>query len=286
MKSLFRLTLFAAAALISVTAQARTILFVGNSFTQGAHSPVHAYRPDLVTDLNHDGIGGVPAVFKVLAGESGQDYTVTLETDGGKGLDFHYDSKRQLVDGRWDVVILQGLSTLDRKNPGDPTKHVEAAVQLAEMFHRSNPAVKVELVSTWSRADETYLSTGHWYGKPIEAMALDLRAASNLALARSRDISGVIPVGEAWNRAIRARVADANPYDGVPFGQVDLWTYDQFHASQFGYYLEALVIFGKVTGVDPRSFGPHERAADDLGISPAVTTALQKIAYEQLQAGR
>jgi hypothetical protein len=280
------LAVAAVALATSAAAQARTILFVGNSFTQGAHSPVRVYRPDLVTDLNRDGIGGVPAIFKVLAAEAGRDFTVSLETSGGKGLDFHYDTKRHLIDRPWDVVVLQGFSTLDHRNPGDPARHVEYAVLLAQMFHRANPAVRVELMSTWSRADETYLPGGHWYGKPIEAMALDLRAASNLALARSRDIAGVIPVGEAWNRAIRERVADGNPYDGVPFGQVDLWTYDQYHASQFGYYLEALVIFGQLTGVDPRSFGPHERAADDLGISPTLTSALQKIAHEQLQAGK
>src|ERR1700752_4997353 len=46
------------------TACAETILFVGNSFTFGAETPlVQGYRPDTVTDLNHEGIGGVPALF-------------------------------------------------------------------------------------------------------------------------------------------------------------------------------------------------------------------------------
>ena len=49
-------------------AQARTILFVGNSFTFGANSPAHFYRADTVTDLNGPGkngksVGGVPAIF-------------------------------------------------------------------------------------------------------------------------------------------------------------------------------------------------------------------------------
>lgn len=50
----------------------RTILFVGNSFTFGAGSPVRTYRPDLVTDLNGEGIGGVPALFSTFADEAGQ----------------------------------------------------------------------------------------------------------------------------------------------------------------------------------------------------------------------
>lgn len=265
-------------------ARARTILFVGNSFTYAAYSPVRRYRAETVTDLNHEGIGGVPALFKLFTEEAGLDYAVSLETAGGKGLDYHYDRKRELIDRAWDVVMLQGLSTLDRDRPGDPTTHVRYAGLLAAMFHDRNPEVQVELTSTWSRADLTYRPEGHWYGKPIAAMAIDLRAASDLALAGSKQIDGVVPVGEAWNRAIAKAIADPDPYDGINFGQVDLWTYDQYHGSMYGYYLEALVIFGKVTGRDPRSLGDKEQAADDLGISPAVAAALRQVAFEQLQA--
>jgi len=267
-------------------ANAKTILFVGNSFTQGAHSPVRAYRPDLVTDLNGTGIGGVPALFKTFAEQAGLDFTVSLETEGGKGLEFHYAAKRQLIDRAWDVVVLQGLSTLDRRNPGDPSIHVENAALLAAMFRRANPASEVDLVSTWSRADQTYLSTGHWHGRPITAMADDLAAASRLALQRSRDIKQAVPVGAAWNRAFADRVADPNPYDGTTFGQVDLWTYDQYHASAAGYYLEALVLFGKITGVDPTTLGAQEKGADALGLSPALAVALQRVAKETLASDR
>jgi hypothetical protein len=68
----------------------------------------------------------------------------------------------------------------------------------------------------------------------------------------------------------------------VAFGQVDLWTYDHYHASIFGYYLEALVTFGRITGVDPTRLGANERAADDLGIDPRVAVQLQQVAKAQL----
>ena len=58
----------------------------------------------------------------------------------------------------------------------------------------------------------------------------------------------MIPVGEAWTRAMQAGVADANPYDGIEAGKLNLWTHDHYHASAHGYYLEALVIFGSLTG--------------------------------------
>jgi hypothetical protein len=265
-------------------ARPRTILFVGNSFTQGAHSAVRNYRAETVHDLNGDGYGGVPALFEQFAAEVGLDYDVSLETQGGKPLRFHYDERRRLIDRPWDVVILQDLSTLSRKSPGDATDHITFAGLLAAMFRKANPAAVVDIDATWTRADETFLSTGHWYGKPVNAMAADLHAAADQALRASRDIHAVIPVGEAWNRAFATQVADSNPYDGTTFGQVDLWTYDQYHASIYGYYLEALVIFGHVTGVDPRSLGPGEKAGDALGISPAQAKALQQVAYAQLNA--
>lgn len=258
------------------------ILFVGNSFTYGAHSPVRAYRPDLVTDLNGDGVGGVPALFKTFADEAHLAYVVSLETDGGKDLRFHYDERQRQLSGTYDVVILQGLSTLANRPQGDPTLHVEYAGRLAAMFRRRNPRTVVDLVSTWSRADLTYKPGSPWSGKPITQMALDLRAANDTALARYKDITAQIPVGEAWNRAFADGVADPDPYDGTAFGQVDLWTYDQFHASAAGYYLEALMIFGRVTGVDPVSLGEREKAADALGLSPQLTLELQAVASKQL----
>jgi hypothetical protein len=45
-----------------------------------------------------------------------------------------------------------------------------------------------------------------------------------------------------------------------------------------------LVIFGRVTGIDPRRLGADERAADDLGLSARLVVALEDIAAEQLAA--
>ena len=94
--------------------------------------------------------------------------------------------------------------------------------------------------------------------------------------------AGIIPVGAAFNRAFDTGVADTNPYDGVSANQVNLWSYDHYHASSYGYYLEALMIFGKVTGKDPLSLGQREQAGIDLGFSPAEIKALQQIAHDTL----
>jgi hypothetical protein len=140
----------------------------------------------------------------------------------------------------------------------------------------------VLLETTWPRADLIYSGQTRWRGKPVRTMLDDLARANALALLESRDLSGTAPVGEAWVRAMDQSVADSNPYDGTAFGKLDLWTWDHYHASTAGYYLAALVIFGRVTGYDLRKLGPRERAADELGMSGLTATALQRIANEAL----
>lgn len=272
----------AAAATTEARTAAKTILFIGNSFTQGAHSAARNWRAGSVTDLNQAGYGGVPALFKLFTEQAGLDYDVSLETQGGKSLGFHYDERRQRFDRAWDVVVLQEYSTLDRTKPGDPTEYIRNVGRLAALFKARNPAVDIRLAATWSRADQAYKPKGHWYGKPVTAMADDLRAAADRARSANPAVAGILPVGQAWNRAMSQGVADPNPYDGIGYGQLDLWAYDHYHGSVAGYYLSALVTFGAVTGIDPTTLGPKEKGADELGLSDAQAAALQAVARDTL----
>lgn len=271
-------------ALGALEAQARrSVLFIGNSFLYGFGSAVRFYRADTVTDLNSEGVGGVPALFKAFTAQAGLDYDVYLETRGGSGFEFHLENKLGVIGTRpWDTVVLNGQSTLDLDKPGDATKLVSTTRQISEFLRSRNPAAQIYLIATWSRADQTYQPTGRWYGRPIDAMARDVRAGHDRAMAGAPGIKGVIPVGEAWNRAMQGGPADPNPYDGIEAGKFSLWTYDQYHASTHGYYLEALVIFGTLTGRDPRSLGENECSAYELGLSRADVRSLQQVAYDQL----
>jgi hypothetical protein len=114
-------------------------------------------------------------------------------------------------------------------------------------------------------------------------MARDVRIGNDKAAAAA-NVKTVIPVGEAWTRAMQAGVADPNPYDGIEAGKLDLWTFDQYHASTAGYYLEALVVFGSLTGRDPRSLGDNECSAYELGLNRQQVKALQQVAFDQLAA--
>jgi hypothetical protein len=266
----------------TIAAEPVKILFIGNSFTYGAGTAVKTYRPATVTDLNDGKVGGVPSLFKAFTVQAHLNYDVSLETVGGKGLDYHVKEKAGVISKPWDVVCMHGYSTLDERRPGDPSLLVASTQQIAKLLHDSNPFVVIYLTATWARADQVYRDKGVWHGKTTIMMTMDLRNAYDQAAAASPFVRGIIPVGEAWERAMVIGLADANPYDGIDAGKVDLWGKDHYHGSVCGYYLEALTIFGVVTGHDPRSLGKHEQVANDLGISPDQATAMQRIAFEQM----
>lgn len=275
----------AAAALLAAGPGPRSILFVGNSFTFGAMSDVMTYRKDSVTDLNGDGMGGVPALFKLFADEAGLNYKVSLETAAGQTLAWHLSNKSGLLDRSWDAVVLQQYSTLDPDVPGDVGTTISAARSLSALLRSHNSKVDISLVATWTRPDLTYPPGKHWSGKAVERMALDLRKADDRVRALVPAIARVVPAGEAFNCAIDLGIADPNPYDGLTKGQIDLWATDHYHASNAGYYLEALTIFAAVTHVDPRTFGDEERAARDLAIPGRVAGELQHVAFSVAKSG-
>lgn len=281
-----------AAALLSASfmvtapiAQAATsVLFIGNSFTYGHGSAVRYYRADTVRDLNREGQGGVPALFKSFTQQVGLDYDVALETRGGTGIDWHVLNRLSVITQQsWDIVVAHGFSTLDAKKPGNPEQLVQTALQLAQALQAKNPKADLRLEATFPRADETYSPKGAWYGKTIGDMAKDVRAGYDLAAKSSPVIKGVIPVGEAWVRAMDAGVADSNSLDGTDAGKLNLWTYDNYHASVAGYYLKGLVVFGALTLQDPRSLGGNECSGFELGLSVPQVKALEQVAYEQLK---
>jgi hypothetical protein len=263
-------------------AAARSVLFIGNSFLFGAGSAVRFYRADTVTDLNNEGIGGVPALFKSFTQQAGLDFDVSLETRGGSGLDFHLAEKLPQIGSKpFDTVVMHGFSLLDAQKPRDPAKLVATSKQMTDFLRGKNPNVEVFLISTWARADNVYPEKGAWHGQSVEIMTRDVRKAYDQAAAGA-GVKTVIPVGESWLRAMQSGVADANPYDGIEAGKLNLWTYDSYHASTHGYYLQALVVFGALTGKDPRSLTDGECSAYELGMSRSETRSLQQVAFDQL----
>lgn len=278
--------LAAAVTLTVGSAQAETILFIGNSFTYGDQAPtVRNFRPGTVTDLRGTNIGGVPALFKAFTQQAGLNYDVFLETQPGSGLDYHYNNQLALIDRAWDNVVMHGQSNLNFAAPGNPALISQYTGLLGAVFQGRNANVDISLTATWSRADLTYVTASPWLGAPIAQMGIDVHNGYLVAAANNPTVvSRVNPVGLAWNEAFAAGVADTNPYDGITPGQINLWGADSYHASAYGYYLHALVVFGMETGLDPRSLGGRESAAVELGFTASETFALQSLAYQTISA--
>jgi hypothetical protein len=146
---------------------------------------------------------------------------------------------------------------------------------------------------------------------PIAAMASDLHnayvneAASFNAANPTLSHVGVALAGDAWVTAINEGVAQFNPFlANQPAGQIDLWDSDPllacctvpigYHPSQYGDFLDALVLFGQITGINPETldaeWDPNNplysaSASLALGIDPHIADALAIAAEDTLLAG-
>ena len=146
---------------------------------------------------------------------------------------------------------------------------------------------------------------------PIAAMASDLHnaytaeaAAFNAANPTLSHVD-VALAGDAWVTAINQGIAQLNPFLPThPAGQIDLWDSDPllacctvpigYHSSQYGDFLNALVLFGQITGVNPETLAAEwdpnnplysASASLALGVSPDIARALAIAAEDTLLAG-
>ena len=139
---------------------------------------------------------------------------------------------------------------------------------------------------------EGFPDTLYYQAEGLNAMTADLRATFAARLQANPNYAGVVPVGDAFQRAVDSGVAKGDGFytDAGVYGpelaqdKINLWWIDYLHASKYGSYLSALVMFGTLTGINPASFGASEQAAADLGISPGDAVKLQQVAWDQLAA--
>ncbi len=177
----------------------------------------------------------------------------------------------------------------------------------------ASAATKVYLTETWARPDMAFAhqittpdpasSSGEpivdtssaggaatTYYTSLGAMSADLHAAFAAVGQADAGLAGVIPVGDAFQLGVdEGSVKSGGFYDanGVfvppqPGEPLDLWWDDGLHASKYGSYLDALVQFGTITGLDPLSLGANESAAQSLGISSTDAVFLERLAAEDL----
>ncbi|CAM2948989.1 DUF4886 domain-containing protein [Rariglobus hedericola] len=263
--------------LFTACLQAQNILFVGNSFTF-VPSPLDI---GTVTDLNAGKPGGVPAIFEVLAVAGGKTPTVSMETVGGKTLQFHYETKRELIDKAWDIVILQDYSTGPIPEANGGTKSFDSfrahVPKLKELFTAQNPKVKIWLYETWARPD--VVMKGRF--ATIEDMQAGLRSAYSAA-AKDNALQGWVPVGDTFLAAVKQGLAD-NPATPDSEGPLKIWGKDNYHQSAIGAYISALLFYGRIYDADPRDLPSDNAAAVRIKLSTEDSKKLQALAWEQLQ---
>lgn len=146
---------------------------------------------------------------------------------------------------------------------------------------------------------------------PIAAMASDLHnaylaeAAAFNAANPTKSQVGVALAGDAWVTAINQGTAQLNPFlVNEPKGQIDLWDSNPllacctvpigYHPSSYGDFLDALVLFGQITGINPETLVAEwnttnpfysNSASYALGISPGIADRLAIAAEDTLLAG-
>jgi hypothetical protein len=173
----------------------------------------------------------------------------------------------------------------------------------------ADPNTKVYLTETWARTDMVFphlnITTDPVTGVPIPdgtntqatlyynslaGMTADLHTDFAAEAASDGKFAGVIPVGDAFQYAIdNGLVRSSGFYDQngvfIPFDTgslMDLMWNDGLHASLYGFYLDALVQFGEITGLNPLSLGGNEQAAAALGISVQNALILERVAAAAL----
>ena len=195
---------------------------------------------------------------------------------------------------------------------GDTAKSC-ATVRKIPANPNANPNTKIYLTETWARPDMVFphlntvpdptspsgepivdtSATGGpatLYYTSLGAMTTDLHDAFAAEAAANPGIAGVIPVGDAFQLGVDSgKVQSSGFFDanGVfvppkPGEPLDLWWDDDLHASKYGSYLDALVQFGTITGLDPTSLGLAESAAQTFGIAPTDVLFLENLAAEDL----
>ncbi len=249
--------------------------------------------------------GGIPGMFAQFAVESGLNYDVHIEAISETALDDNYAAASSVIDqSKWNDVVLQDLSTrplpyaLSGDNTSDPHNFCQTVQTIEQGVHGAAPSANVYLYETWARADEAnQLNSLHpniSYSDGLTALTTQYHDVYYQAAELDGNIAGVAPTGEAWATAWSMGIANPNPYSGNAPGP-SLWygmnatnnpsitSPDYIHPSIYGAYLSALVLFGQITGLDPRTLGSTESAASSLGISSTFASQLQQVAYTTLE---
>lgn len=195
----------------------------------------------------------LPAVLEALLRSTGREQVrVASLSQPGFGLEDHWRvgvARAAIGQGEWDVIVLQqGPSATE----GRPSL-LEYSSRFAEEAREAG--ARVGLYMVW----------------PANARRYDFEGVSeSYAMAADSARGLLFPVGDGW------REAWCRDPDLALYGP------DGFHPSPAATYLAALVIYGRLTGSDPRGLRARLELASgyapDLSLDDRTATLLQEAA--------
>jgi hypothetical protein len=250
------LLLLAMIVLPSVVFAQPKILFIGNSFTYGGSDATNKTMK----------LGGVPALFSLLAQAGGQPKPETeMITTGGQDFRFHNSHAATLTainEQPWDYVVLQNYSTepthlVDGKH--SLTNHYIYGTALYQRVMSNNPATHVILYETWSRAaahpfisgvsgPTNFASTTEFQAE-LRANYKGVANALNKAYPTNPPVI-IAPVGDAWENVGGLR-ATSDPH------YVRLHASDNYHGNDNAYYLAAAVFYATIYHANPHGLSTN-----------------------------
>lgn len=173
---------------------------------------------------------------RVADGAPGPRLHVDVEARGGYSLRMHWKSRTALIkirNGHYTHVVLQGhsMSAID---------HPDELAEDAERFTSEIAAAgsRTVLYETWARKPNTSLYRKHGLVRTFDDMVGRIDNAYT-GIAKRLHVE-LAPVGGAFFRAWRKDPA------------VPLWGSDGSHPTLAGSYMAACVLYGAITGRDPR----------------------------------
>jgi hypothetical protein len=220
------------------------VLFIGNSYTR---------------------FNDLPGMVESLGASAPEGPRVDTrhETRGGFDLSNHWRRRRvraRIAHGGFDAVVLQGHSLVTLRAPG----------RLAEYARRFSSRVRAAgarlvLFQTWPR----HAQSRHYRRLAVDGPSAMFERIDAVYGEVGRELGApVAPVGRAWLQAHRE-------HPELVLHRRDPGT----HPSVAGTYLSACVLYGTLTGVDPRA----ARWKPD-GLSEPQAERIRAIASESLAA--
>lgn len=192
------------------------VLFIGNSYTR------YNDMPRMVGEISRSVRGG-PTL------------RTSRETHGGYDLRGHWRRRRvrnRIQHGRYSAVVIQGHSL-------GPIERPEEMAEYARRFseHANAAGARLVLFQTWARREDSRVYERLTLNGPEDMLARVISLYGTLG----RELRAqVAPVGDAFRRA------SSELPDTV------LHRRDGTHPAVAGSYLSACVIYGTLTGRDPR----------------------------------